>query len=165
MQGLIGIDPLKVRTSAEGPEFVLGTVGWLMTSAGLKGYMYCQANGAWTALGYMVVVDSGFDAEHLTVTSSAPGAGFGRPVGAAQAAVADNGYGWIQIYGRGSIRTLASAALGTRLNSTATAGAVDDDGTASSEVINGISLGTATGGAEATNADGFFIFPYVSTTL
>jgi hypothetical protein len=60
---------------------------------------------------------------------------------------------------------LASAAIGTRLNSTATGGAVDDDGTASSEQIFGIVLLTATGGAAATNADSVFTYPVVGITL
>jgi hypothetical protein len=101
-----------------------------------------------------------------TTTNTAPGAsGFGSRVGAAQAALADNQYGWFQIFGKGSLRTLASAAKGTRLNTTATAGAVDDDGTASSEAIFGVVLGTATGGAAATNADAIFAYPSVGTTL
>ena len=81
------------------------------------------------------------------------------------AALADNEYGWFQIYGKGSVRTLASAAKGTRLNSTATAGAVDDDGGTGAEAINGLTLGTATGGAEATNADAIFAYPTVRATL
>jgi hypothetical protein len=85
--------------------------------------------------------------------------------GAAQAAVADNEWFWIQVYGRGSIRTAASAAVGTELTSSATAGQVDDATTAGLEVINGLSLGTATGGSAATNADGYFNFPYVGRTL
>ena len=66
---------------------------------------------------------------------------------------------------RSSVRTLASAAKGTRLNSTGTAGAVDDDGTAGSEAIDGLVLGTATGGAAATNADAIFSYPTVGATL
>jgi hypothetical protein len=81
------------------------------------------------------------------------------------AAAADNDWFWIQIYGKGSARTLASAALGTELTSSATPGAVDDATTAGLEVINGLSLGTATGGAAATNADAYFNFPYVGRTL
>ncbi len=79
--------------------------------------------------------------------------------------MADNEYGWFQIYGKGSVRTLASAAKGTQLNSTATGGAVDDDATAGSESISGLVLGTATGGAAATNADALFSYPVVGRTL
>lgn len=165
MGPFIGITPDQVRTTSEGPEFRLGTVGVLNGSDGTKAYVYVQANGAVTAAGYVCVVDSAFDAEMTTLTSTAPGAGVGKQVGAAMAAIADNGYGWLQVYGKGSVRTLASAAAGTRLNSTATSGALDDDGTASSEQIFGLTLNTATGGAEATNADAYFSWPTVGITL
>ena len=101
----------------------------------------------------------------VDTTSSAPGTGAGKRVGAAMAALADNEFGWFQVYGKGSVRTLASAAVGTELTSSATPGAVDDATTAGLEVINGLTLGTATGGAAATNADAYFNFPYVGRTL
>jgi hypothetical protein len=164
----IGFDRTAVRTSAEGPEVRIGTrfqVEDINTAEGSKEYMYVKAGEAITAEGYLCVVDSAFVAEMADTTSTAPGAGAGRPCGAAQAAIASGGYGWIQIFGKGPIRTLASAALGTELTCSATPGAVDDATTAGLEVIAGLSLGTATGGAQATNTDGFFNFPYVGRTL
>lgn len=166
MQGTIGITPDAVRTSTLGPEFRLGTVAqYDDPSDGTQMFMYVKAGEAITAAGYMCVVDTAFVAEMVDTTSTAPGAGAGRPCGAAMAAIASGGYGWIQIYGKAAVRTLASAAVGTSLNSTATAGALDDDATAGAEVIHGVGLGTATGGAEATNADAFLTFPYVGRTL
>lgn len=170
MQGLIGISIDQVKTSTQGPEFQLGTLGLLNsvgpdTPTGDRIFMYVKAKQAVTARGYLVVVDTAFEAELLDTTSSAPGAGAGRPVGSAGAAIALNGYGWVQVYGRGPIRTLADAAVGTELTSSATEGAVDDATTTGLEVINGLSLGTATGTAEATNEDGFLNFPYVGRTL
>ena len=47
----------------------------------------------------------------------------------------------------------------------AVSGDGDDDGGAGSEAIFGIVLGTATGGAEATNADAILNYPCVGTTL
>ena len=165
MQSTIGISPDKVTLSTAVPEFRLGTIGVAESSDGTKVYMYVHAAEAITAAGYLCVVDSAFEAEMVDTTSSAPGAGAGRPCGAALAAVANDEYFWIQIYGKGSLRTLQSAAVGTELTSSATPGAVDDATTAGLEVINGLSLGTATGGAEATNADAFFNYPYVGRTL
>ena len=164
----IGFDRTGVRTSAEGPEVRIGTRFMFDdqdSAEGQKEYMYVVTGEAVTAEGYLCVVDSAFVAEMADTTSTAPGAGAGRPVGAAQAAIASGGYGWIQIYGKGPIRTLVSAAVGTELTSSATPGAVDDATTAGLEVINGLSIGTATGGAEATNADGFFNYPIVGRTL
>ena len=102
------------------------------------------------------VVNSGSKSD-----TAAPDANSPLPTGV----TADNQYGWLQIYGKGSARTLASAAKGTRLNSTSTDGALDDDGGTGAEAIDGLVLGTATGGEAATNADAMFSYPTVGATL
>lgn len=160
-----GIDPTAVRTSAEGPEFVVGTRAAQQDENGYKEYMYVLADEAITGAGYVCVVDTDFSSEMADTTSTAGGAGQGKPVGLAMAAIASGGYGWLQIYGPCSVRTLASAAANTQLTSSATPGAVDDATTAGLEVIDGLSVGTATGGAEATNTDGFAHYPVVGRTL
>ena len=164
---VIGISKDQVTAATAVPAFRLGTVGgYDDPTNGYQEFVYGRADGAVTGLGYLCVEATGFDFAMATTTNTAPGAsGFGSRVGAAQAALADNEYGWFQIYGKGSLRTLASAAKGTRLNTTATAGAVDDDGTGGAEAIVGVVLGTATGGAAATNADAIFAYPSVGTTL
>lgn len=166
-QAIIGISPTDVSASSATAQFRLGTVGgYDDPTNGYQEFIYGRADGAVTGAGYLCVEATGFDFAMASTTTTAPGAsGYGSRVGAAQAALADNEYGWFQIYGKGSVRTLASAAKGTRLNSTATAGAVDDDGTAGSEAIDGLVLGTATGGAAATNADAIFSYPTVGATL
>lgn len=166
-QAVIGISPAQIVAATGVPAFKLGTVGgYDHPTAGYQEFVYGRANGAVTGAGYACVELTGFDFALATVTTTAPGSsGFGSRVAVAQAALADNEYGWFQIYGKGSLRTLASAAKGTRLNSTATGGALDDDGTAGSEAIFGVTLGTATGGAEATNTDAIFSYPSVGTTL
>lgn len=163
----IGINKAQVEAATAVPAFRPGTLGaYDDPTYGTQVFVYGRANGAITGAGYACVELTGFDFAHLTVTQTTPGtAGFGSRVAAAQAALADNEWGWFQVYGRGSLRTLASAANGTRLNSTGTAGAVDDDATTGSEAIEGLVLGTATGGAEATNTDAIFNFPTVGATL
>lgn len=166
-QAVIGISKTDVTAATGTPQFRLGTVGgYDDPTNGYQEFIYGRANGAVTAAGYLCVEITGFDFAMASTTNTAPGeSGFGSRCGAAQAALADNEYGWFQIYGKGSVRTLASAAKGTRLNSTGTAGAVDDDATASSEAIVGLVLGTATGGSAATNADAIFSYPTVGATL
>ena len=166
-QATIGISAAQVTASTATPAFRLGTVGgYDDPTDGYQEFIYGSANGAVTGAGYGVVEQTGFDFIMATTTTTAPGSsGYGTRFGAAQAALADNEYGWFQIYGKGSIRTLASAAIGTRLNSTATGGALDDDGTTGAEAISGIVILTATGGSEATNTDAVFSYPTVSTTL
>jgi len=166
-QATIGISADQVTASTSTAAFRLGTVGgYDSPTLGYQEFVYGSANGVITAAGYGVVEQTGFDFIMATTTTTAPGSsGYGTRFGAAQAALADNEFGWFQIYGKGSLRTLASAAKGTRLNSTATGGALDDDGTASSEAIVGIVILTATGGSAATNADAMFSYPSVAETL
>lgn len=166
-QATIGLSAAQVTAATGTPAFRLGTVGgYYDPSKGYQEFVYGRANGAVTGAGYICVELTGFDFAMASTTTTAPGSsGYGTRVGAAQAALADNEYGWFQIYGKGSARTLASAAKGTRLNSTATAGALDDDGGTGAEAIQGLTLGTASGGVAETNADAIFSYPTVGETL
>lgn len=164
---VIGIDKTQVTGASAVPAFRLGTVGgYDDPTNGYQEFIYGRASGAITAAGYVCVEATGFDFLMASTTTTAPGQqGPGSRVGVAQTALADNEYGWFQIYGKGSVRTLASAAKGTKLNTTATDGALDDDATAGAETIDGLVLGTATGGAAATNADALLSYPCVGRTL
>lgn len=157
-----GILATTVDTS---PKFTLGSIHFQSTSAGTKGYMYVQASGAITGDSYVVDIDgSAFTAVMSTTTTTAPGTGAGKAVGVARVALASGEYGFVQIYGAGTVRVAASAAAYTLLNSTATAGQIDDDATAGAEVIDGITLDTANGGAAGAVA-AFINFPKVGRTL
>lgn len=123
-----------------------------------KEYVYVQANGAITA-NDVVFVDETGQADQLDTTNSA--SAFGQTVGVAPATFADNEYGWIQIYGACTINVGSSCAANTQLNSTSTAGRVDDDATAGSEDVAGL----ATTGAESSNAAaGWLNYPTVGAT-
>lgn len=163
---IVGIVADRVRTSSEGPEFAVGTLGYNVTSAGPKGYVYVVADSTGiTGDGYIALVDgSSFQATMASTTSSAPGTGAGKQAGAARAAIAASGYGWVQVYGPGTVRVSASCAAYTIINTTATAGQLDDDATAGAEVIDGIVLDAANGGSAGTAA-GFFCWPVVGRTL
>lgn len=158
----LGIDPAVIGTSA---LFGLGDRGLNKTSAGVKEYMYVRANGAITGDGYTAVIDvSSFDATPIDTTVSAPGAGQGAPVGVARGAFADNDYGWVQIYGAGLLRVAASCAAFTIINSTGTAGQLDDDASTGAEVIVGLCLTAARGGSAGTAAASI-AYPTVGRTL
>jgi len=160
---LLGIGEDAVTAATDVPAYSVGTLGAISDNTnGTRVFLYVHAAEIITAAGYLCQVDSAGEAQMVDSTSSAPGTGVGLRVGAAMAAVANNEWFWIQVYGKGSLRTLADAAVGTALNSTATPGAVDDAGSGF-EIINGLSLGTATGGAEATNADAYFNYPCISS--
>lgn len=167
MSQILGINPNEVAAATSNGDFKLGTLaGYDHPTLGYQEFIYGRANGAVTGAGFVCVESAGFDFQMINSTNASAGAqGHGSRVAVAQAALADNQFGWFQVYGRGSVRTLASAALGTRLNTTATAGALDDDGTAAAEVINGITLLVATGGAPATNPNAVLSYPTVGVTL
>jgi hypothetical protein len=128
--------------------------------------VYVQDNGSGiTGAGYVALIDgSAHTAVMATTTTSAPGTGAQKQVGVATAAIAASGYGWLQVYGPCVIRVSASCAAYTIMNTTATAGQLDDDATAGAEVIDGASLDVANGGAAGTVA-GFLNWPTVGRTL
>lgn len=164
---MAGIDPTQTWTGTAGdvPSYGLGDVVFNKTSQGIKGYMLILAGGAITGDAYICDIDgSSYSAVMCTTTTTAPGTGQGKSVGVARAAIASGSYGWVQVFGFGLVRTLASAAAYTNLNSTATAGALDDDATAGAEVIEGIVLDVAQGGATG-NQNGWINWPRVGRTL
>jgi hypothetical protein len=166
MSQIIGIDKTAVTGATDVPAFRLGTLGGYDDPVlGYQEFIYGRADGAVTAF-FACVELTGFDFAMVTTANTAAGQnGHGSRIGVAQAGLLDNQYGWFQVYGKGSVRTLASAAKGTRLNTTATAGALDDDAAGSSRAINGVVLGTATGAAAAVNTDAVFSYPTVGATL
>lgn len=163
---ITGVDPTQVWTSTEVPAWGVGDIVFNKTSAGIKGYVFVKDSGsAITGDGYVCIVDgSDFTAVMCTDTTSAPGAGQGKLCGVARAAIAASGFGWLQIYGAGTIRTLTLCAAYTQLTTSATAGALDDATTAGLEVVDGMALDTATGGATANTA-GFLNWPKIGRTL
>ena len=123
-------------------------------------YIYCQADGAITA-NDVVIIDEDYQADQLDTTNSA--GALGDRVGVAPATFADDEYGWIQVKGTCTINVGSSAAANTKLNSTGTAGRVDDDGTAGAETVHGL----YTTGAESSNeAAGILLGdPHIDATL
>lgn len=165
---LSGIDPTKTSagTAADMAVAQLGQLAFNTTSAGIKGYIYLKDSGSGvTGDGYVVDIDgSAYTAVMCTTSTTQPGTGAGKSVAVARAAVTAGYYFWGQIYGPGVVRTAASCAAYTLINSTATAGQLDDDASVGAEIINGIVLDVATGGAAATTA-AWIAWPNVGRTL
>lgn len=163
---LFGIDPTAVKASTDVPDFGVGQIAFNIGSAGTKGYIYVQDSGSGiTGDGYVALVDgSAFTAVMATTTTAAPGTGSGKLAGVARAAIAASGYGWLQIFGAGTVRNNALCAAYTIINTTATAGQLDDDATVGARVIDGIVLDVTTG-ASATTTAGFINWPRVGRTL
>jgi hypothetical protein len=150
-QNAVGASSARTTTWA---EFGLGTVMWMDG----KAFVYVQAAGAITGDGYVVTLDEAFQAALLTSSNDA----LGDKVGVADAAFADNEYGWVQVYGPCGIRTEQDALANSRLAATADGGQVDDASTVGTLYIEGMVLGTATGGADAVNTTGSLNWPAIS---
>lgn len=158
-QTLMGVDLTDDSTTA---LFELGTRHYDPNTD--KEWIYVQADaGGVTGTGYVVLVDEAYAADMIDTTNSATG--FGQIIGVSPIAVAASGYFWAQIGGVASVRVAASAAANVRLNTTATAGQIDDDGTAGSEVVENIALTTANGGAAGTAAGVITNVPKCGATL
>lgn len=127
------------------PSFELGT---RMKGGSGTEWVYVQASGAITGAGYVVTIDETYQAAMLSTSNDAGG----DLVGVAGAAFADNDYGWVQVLGPCVIRVAASCAANVGINTTGTAGQLDDDGTSGSFDISGMVLTTANGGAAGTAA-------------
>jgi len=164
---IIGIDPTSVYLApASGvvpPGFGVGQLG---ADALGNIYRFCVADASGvTGAGYVCAIEPSNVLDMVETTNSAPGADQGMAIGISMAAIVANGFGWVAVYGSAiPMRVSASCALGTRLNTTATAGQLDDDGTASSEEITGIALQVANGGA-AGNVNALVTWPYIGRTL
>lgn len=160
---LLGINPSN-RTTVQ--EFPLGSL-LLVQGSGVSSpavYEYVQA-GAALSVAHVVLINGATGAAvTATVTSSAPGTGQGKRVGVVETAFASGEFGWVKVWGKSSCYALASCAAFTNVNTTATSGALDDDATASSELIEGLVFTAATGGTTAITAC-MLCFPKVGRTL
>lgn len=153
---VIGLDPLRTGTD---PDFGVGTRA--IGPSG-KEYLYFKASAA-VAAGDVVVIDETATtvAQSVTTTNGLRG----RRIGVANAAIASGSYGWAQVYGaNAAINVLASCVANVRLNTTATAGSPDDDGTATTKQIEGLYLTTTRGGTNGP-APGMLINPVIGVTL
>lgn len=163
---VIGVDPTKIRTTAEGAEFFVGSRGVVLdrtTGSIVKEYVYVSS-AVLQAVGALNQISQAGAAAAATLTTSAPGNASGSRLAVAVSAITAGGFGWMQIYGAGLVSVLASAVLNTQLNTTATAGSLDDDATASSEVCDGIRLAATNGGSTA-NVACFLNYPFCGRTL
>lgn len=122
-------------------------------------FVYCKAGGT-LAAGDFVVIDKDYNASGLTTTNGLRG----MRVGVCRQAATTSNWLWIQIAGGVPGRTANAVAAAAQLNTTATAGAIDDDATATTKRIDGIYIPTAAGGA-TTNTEFHLNFPVIGATL
>lgn len=107
----------------------------------IAGNVYVYAKGvASTAVGDFVVFDETFTTARLS-TSTAVAA----PAAVAMAAnILATTFSWYQVYGNGSAMAAGTVAADAQLQSTATAGAVDDTTTAAKTIVGAFSTAAST---------------------
>jgi hypothetical protein len=118
-QNAVGAAFGTVETS---PTFELGT---MMNGPNGSKFIYAQAGAAITGAGYVCVIDEDGEASMILTAS---GSARGDRVGVAPAVMAEDDYGWFQVYGAADVRT-AVADANAVMRSTATAGQIDDAAT------------------------------------
>jgi hypothetical protein len=124
-------------------------------------YVFVLAGaGGFTGDGFVVIIDEAYGALMLSTSNDARG----DLAGVAKGAVAASSYAWVQVKGISNVQVLASAAANARLNTTATAGALDDDGTVGAMQVQGIYLTTARA-ASVGLAPGILNYPFIDVTL
>lgn len=148
VNGPIGTDFYHTHTI---PKFALGT-----RTQGSEGteWLYVKASGTITAAGYVVSIDETF----LAVQASTSNDAEGDLGGVAPMAFVSGEYGWVQVKGPTLIQVAASCAANVPLNTTATAGQLDDDSTAGALILDGAYLTTARA-ASAGTAAGMLNYP------
>jgi len=137
-------------------EFALGVIH---NDASDREFIYVQAGSGGLNANQAAFVDEAFSAVAATTVLST----YGGLVGVPQVAIAASSFGWVQTLGNASVNVAASCAADVRLNTTATAGRLDDDGTSGAKVIEGIKLNVAATGAADTSC--FLNRPRVGATL
>jgi hypothetical protein len=161
-----GINPTATYSSTSVNEKVVG-LPFALGSRGLdsNGVEYVFGKSAAGVAAYAVaLLDEGFDAVEASTTTSAPGAGAGKMVGIPQVAIAAGYYGWFLRNGVGKLaKGAASCVKFTQLNTTGTAGVVDDDATAGAEVIERLAFSATLTSAAATAC--VAAYPSVGRTL
>jgi hypothetical protein len=161
MDIIMGMNVTASQAVADGPSFKVGTMGSISdaVTGNVKDFMYVKSTTGITDVGYVGIVNPVlFDASMLTSTNGAAGAGVGFPLGVASCPIVAGGWGWLQVYGSCQLRTSAATALGTQLNTTATAGALSATATATSTTqVSGMTLTVAAGAAALTA--GYITYP------
>lgn len=159
------INPAIVWTSSETPPYTPGEIYWQETDAGSKAFIFIEDSGAGITNTRVALIEGvALTSIMASTTTSAPGTGQGKLAGVCLATIAAGGYGWLQIYGPGSVRAAALCAAYTQLNTTGTAGQLDDDATSGAEIIDGIILEAARGATDGAAAC-FINWPRVGRTL
>ena len=139
MPTLIGVDILNPRSVvevAQGQSFGLGDRH--IDHVGNE-YVFVLAGVGGITANFVATIDEAYGAVMVSTTNDARG----DLLGVAPATIAAGSSGWVQVKGVCNVQVAASCAANVRLNTTATAGQLDDDGTVGAVACDNIVLTTA----------------------
>ena len=126
---------LTATTAEQGKGFGLGDR--YIDGAGNE-YIYVQYGVGGATANYVVSIS----AAHAAVMATNTVSSFGERVGVAMATAAADSFGWAMIYGATNVQTDV-ATVNTRMQTTTTAGQIDDASGTGTKQINGLTLTTA----------------------
>lgn len=150
---LLTVDVSEAHSSRQHP------LGAITRDQDGKEYVYCDFGAAHAATDF-VLIGAGYVTAAMNTTNTA--AARGQQVGVVSYAATATEYGWVQRTGSVSGNVGTDTAAGDAINSTATAGRLDDDGTAGAELIEGVYV-TATAASNAATV--MLNNPFVGATL
>lgn len=137
---------LGFRATAYDPSDIAAGLGFspgdVVTTHDGKQFVFVKAGGALNA-GDLVTFDGSYNASQVSTANAVRGS----RVGILVTALSSGQYGWAQTMGVASAKTAGAVAASARLNTTATAGSIDDDGSVGAFVILGASSVGSVGGA------------------
>lgn len=137
--GTLGID---VTLLDDTPRFQLGQQEWVDGTQ----YVYVKATG--TRVQYNVsIIDSSFNLLAGIATATIQPTMLGVPQ---ITGFVDGKYGWVAREGAITINVIANCAANVRLNTTSTAGSLDDDNTNGAGIVGGLYLLSARGGTDGS---------------
>lgn len=158
MSHLIGFDPNATFAALGSKAFGLGNRTETFDG---KEFVFLKASAT---INQYDVITFGIDYSTLAAPVTTTNGLRGNLLAVAPVAVASGSYFWAQVKGPCTMNVLASCVANVRLNTTATAGSPDDDGTSTTKAIQGMYLTTTRGGT-AGSAPGELNYPFVDATL
>jgi hypothetical protein len=157
---LVGFNPTDTFTLAQSTQGKIFGLGDRISQHDGKEFVFLQASSAVAANDVVVWTAGVFTAAALTTANGLRGLN----LGVAPALVNSGEYFWAQVKGNISTNVLALCVANVRLNTTATAGKIDDDGTATTKQVQGIYI-TATNGASTAAVNAILNDPVIDATL
>lgn len=166
-----GIDPNRIFTSDEVPPAVDATSfegGYGEALAlGTRGrddlgnsYILLEAGAAISEKGYVGSWDENFEFTLVDTSNDVPGLPLAANVGLPEA---DGDRFWAIVEGIGDLRVLADAAADSALNTTGTAGVLDDDGSTDAFIVEGLHLMTGEPDSSQSSVQARYMNPHLAS--